>query len=496
LKQPGSLEKLIRRARRRHLVNVAFKQSVLAVCAAAAGLILLLLLGTQILDWYWVLALFTAGLAVGLRNLRRQILPPYRIAQSIDRRVGLSDSLSTAFYYSSLQSNRRGSEEIRAAQYAEADRLAREVPLERAAPLQAPRSLYALGVLLLAASGLLTLRYGIFRSLDLRPPLATTSFDAFHFIAQAAKPEPENPKTKDKRLNELLKEYGLSLEDEGQKRPAEENSKSEAGSQSAESESDAKEQRQASTQQLDPGDERNDETSDDAEGREGSQGDRMASNQTGPRDNSSAQASRNRQSDSSAESNSLLDKFRDAMQSLLSRLKTQPRPGETQQAARAQGRTEMGEARQMQNQQGRQTSGKQMSGQPAGQPQGEQQGEGTEQAQGGPGKQGGSESEEASQQGRTGIGKEDGSKDIKEAEQLAAMGKISEIIGRRSQNLTGEVMVEVASGKQQLRTAYSRQDAAHTEAGGAINRDEIPLAYQRYVQQYFEEIRKAPPARK
>ena len=34
--------------------------------------------------------------------------------------------------------------------------------------------------------------------------------------------------------------------------------------------------------------------------------------------------------------------------------------------------------------------------------------------------------------------------------------------------------------------------AAHTEAGGEINRDEVPLAYQQYVQQYFEEIRKLP----
>jgi hypothetical protein len=51
-------------------------------------------------------------------------------------------------------------------------------------------------------------------------------------------------------------------------------------------------------------------------------------------------------------------------------------------------------------------------------------------------------------------------------------------------------MVEVASGKQQLRTAYSEQQAAHADTGGEIHRDEVPLADQRYVQQYFEEIRK------
>jgi len=43
-----------------------------------------------------------------------------------------------------------------------------------------------------------------------------------------------------------------------------------------------------------------------------------------------------------------------------------------------------------------------------------------------------------------------------------------------------------------LKTQYSQRNATHVEAGSDINRDEIPLAYQQYVQQYFEEIRKLP----
>ena len=49
----------------------------------------------------------------------------------------------------------------------------------------------------------------------------------------------------------------------------------------------------------------------------------------------------------------------------------------------------------------------------------------------------------ASKQPGSGIGRQDGSKDVKLAEQLAAMGKISEIIGKRSANVTGELTVEV-----------------------------------------------------
>ena len=48
------------------------------------------------------------------------------------------------------------------------------------------------------------------------------------------------------------------------------------------------------------------------------------------------------------------------------------------------------------------------------------------------------------------------------------MGKLSEIIGKRAANIQGEVMVEVSSGKQQLKTQYSGQKAAHSDSGGEI----------------------------
>jgi hypothetical protein len=124
-----------------------------------------------------------------------------------------------------------------------------------------------------------------------------------------------------------------------------------------------------------------------------------------------------------------------------------------------------------------------------------QPGEGAQKSPSAPGRRGQEGESEAAREGRSGIGSEDGSKQLREAEQLAAMGKISELIGKRSQNLTGEVMVEVTSGRQQLRTAYSPQQATHAEAGGAIHRDEIPLAYQSYVERYFEQVRQpVPPA--
>jgi hypothetical protein len=70
------------------------------------------------------------------------------------------------------------------------------------------------------------------------------------------------------------------------------------------------------------------------------------------------------------------------------------------------------------------------------------------------------------------------------------MGKISEIIGKRSANVSGEVTVEVQNGSQQLATPYANRSAAHGETSAEISRDEVPVALQTYVQQYFEQVRR------
>ena len=76
------------------------------------------------------------------------------------------------------------------------------------------------------------------------------------------------------------------------------------------------------------------------------------------------------------------------------------------------------------------------------------------------------------------------------------MGKISEILGKRSANITGETTVEVQSTSQQLRTQYAQRSAQHSQGGAEISRDEVPVALQSYVEQYFEQIRKQQPPKK
>jgi hypothetical protein len=480
----GAVDDLIRRARRRYVQNLLVKQAVRAASAVLAGLILLLVAGTQILDWRWIAVLVAAGVAAGLRTLPRQIPSRYKLAQRIDHRLSLADSLSTALFFAPETAARRIPEDLRRAQREQAERLAAGVDAARAVPYTVPRSIYAMAVLGLAASSLFALRYGVARTLDLRPPLTSLVFDAFHFVS-----EPQAAETKKRvagRAPTRLDEFGIPLGQDAANLPG---LAPEALSTGA-AEKDAR--APASLEAVN----RSAQGSERGEG----PGEGQKASVPGERDSSGPSASAgapsgpppgDRQAEAARhESNSLLDKFRDAMANLMSRLKQQPRAAESQSAANSAQKPGNGRDR---PEKGAERSGKQAEGSPIGPSPGDPQDEGEQQAQNGPGKQGGPDPQQASSKGQTGIGKSDGSKDIRAAEQLAAMGKISEIIGKRSQNLSGEMMVEVASGKQDLRTAYSRQSAPHADSGGEIHRDEIPLAYQRYVQQYFEQVRKAAP---
>ena len=190
-------------------------------------------------------------------------------------------------------------------------------------------------------------------------------------------------------------------------------------------------------------------------------------------------------------SSSLMDKMKEAMSNLMNKLKQNNKQGQQDGKQDTQNSTGSTTQEKGQGEKG-QMAGKQQSsnGDDQADPNADQQSQGDPQ-QGSKSKSGNKDAtQKASQDSKSGIGKQDGDKSAHEAEQLAAMGKISEILGKRAKDMQGEVMVEVSSGKQQLKTQYSSKNATHTEAGGEISRDEVPLEYQEYVQQYFEQVRK------
>lgn len=489
----------VRRARHRMLANEALRHAAYAVSAALASFILLLLLGTQILNWPWLFLLPAITLATGAYLTWRSTPSPYLVAQHVDSNLKLADTLSTALFFAPTDS-RSPCDDMRTAQWSQAERIARSVDPRRAIPIRIPRALYGTALLALTAGSLFALRYGLDRRLELRAPLARIVQDKLGYTEarRAAARDPRIPSPRDPKHPE---ETGLSLDDAGPKAPGELDAapdsaletvgvpdvdKKSGGSgrpdpsklaQSTQLEGEQSKAEEPEGVNTNPGEQQS------ADGRKSAPGSKSGKQGQGE----DPEAAGN-----SGESSGLLGKLKDAMSSLMNRMRQASAAKGAQQQAGAQTggqqKSQSGNAGQN-GKKGQQPGDGQQANAKDGQP-----GEDSENAQnsqsGSPGESG---QQAATKQPGSGIGRQDGSKDVKLAEQLAAMGKISEIIGKRAANVSGELTVEVQNSNQQLRTPYAARDAQHIQAGGEINRDEIPVALQSYVQQYFEQLRKQSP---
>lgn len=501
----NSLATLVQRARRRHFVQIFLDEAGFALAIALGGGILLLLLGTQILDWYWLAGLVAIGIGLGIYRGRKRLASPYAIARTLDRNLGFNDALSTAFYFTEHPEKTKSPDSVVRQQREMAEDVAGSADVRRGVPLMLSRAVYVSVGLAAVALSVFGLRYGVNRTMDLRPSLVRIAFDGFPGynarVADARK-KPNDPRAKD-WANPSTLTYdpwqAQTMDQQGAPdsvlntidTPNVDNSNNTGPS--ADQKGNGKESKNTP-----------DSTADDAENSESSSGspDQSPEGSSAPSKEGSKAGTPPPGADQkgqNADSSSLTDKMRDALANLLSKLKMQPKGGNQKSGGQQQAQNG-GQQQSAQNKQNGQ-NGQPTPGKPqadaAASPDGQssQDAQGTEQAKSGQGKSNGkSDERNNSQDGKSGIGRQDGDKSLKEAEQLAAMGKISEIIGKRSQNVTGEVMVEVGSGTQQLRTQYSQRKAAHADTGGEISRDEVPLAYQQYVQQYFEEIRKLPAA--
>ncbi len=481
----SGLADLLSEVRRRRFWNIVLEEALTAVSLALGGLILLLALGTEMLAWRWPLALLGGGLAAALWRGRRRVPSSYRLLQEVDRRLELHDGLSTAFVFTQPEHSNRGSERVRAAQRAEAEALSRRLDPRRAMPLQAPRNVY-LTVLLAAAAGtLFAARYGILRSLDLRPPLSRALVELFRFPAQAAKTsEPEAPGPQadpgEPTAPPDRRQGGRSG------RPAEPANGISADDPSSPARNGTATPDEAKASvgaQDEPGP---DSSTDPAERSGGEE-----SSAPLPAPDPSPSRADSRPSPPREESD-LIRKLQDAFANLLAKLKIPPMAGEgrrsSERAAGEGGTTERGEGRKKEQAAGNPEG----QGTPAADPRGNRASEGAQQAQAGKGEGADQRSDQSgSGQAQSGIGTKDGSKSLKAQEQLEAMGKLSEILGKRAENITGEVMIEVASGDQSLETPWADRTASHREAGGEVHRDQVPLVYHEYVQRYFEQVRKS-----
>ena len=420
------------RARRRAVAAVLLDQAVVASGAAFAGVILLLFLGSQILDWYWVLILSAGTFLFGLYRTLRRVPSTYRLAQQVDRRLALEDYLSTAHYFSGPESNGRGSREFREVVCERAARMCERITAEAAAPIHVPRSAYATMALVVVAVGMFSVRYLTRGSLDFGPPLVPAVIDFFRpswLLAQSRKELP-------RRTPGMPPQAGLVIDPETGERQDPVPTVEETG---------------------------------------------LVAPQ---------------QDKYSSEASSLLDKMQEAFKDMLDKLGLRDEAREAGEAASKDGKPSGKDAEKGEEKGDASEEFSAELGPPRPDQQGEPAGPGDDKSAEAQKRASETKGQDDSEGGEgSGIGSTDGNKEIREAQQLAAMGKISEILGKRQADLTGEMMVEVTSSKEQkLTTPYSASDATHSEGGGEIHRDAVPLMYREYVQQYFEQVRKQAPA--
>ncbi len=492
------MHNLIRRGRRRQAAHLLIHAASFAAVVAMAGAIVLLVVGAQILNWYWLVLLFAASLAAGAYRSRDKLLSAYQVAQFIDRQLGLNDALSTAHYFSH-HPDRANSREFVEQQRQVAEDVAQSVDVQQGVPFRMPRTAYVNLALVAVAFGMFGLRYGVHRSLDLGSPLVHINFDGlFGTSPQVANARPGQ------RLPDGRRDPGAS-KDPWQAQTDDRDPASDAALQSVQdpdpnnastspdgaAKADAKnsEELPPGSNPLDSGEKGESSLPSDANANASAGADSKSGQQNGSKD---AKEAKDAKDASQSGNSSLSSKLRDALSNLLAKMKPQskqsggqPRDSSQSSSARSsqQGEKQEGAPKSPGQEQADASADSQAEG--------EQQQGGTEQASQGK-SEGRSNNQPNSPDGKSGIGKQDGDKAAREAAELAAMGKLSEIIGKRAANISGEVMVEVSPGKQQLKTQYSQRNATHVEAGGEINRDEVPLAYQQYVQQYFAQIRKQP----
>lgn len=488
----GTIRILIQAARRRRTCTLALEALGLAFAIVLAGFILMLVLGAQVLQWYWLCLLGMGGLGLVGYRVHVQQLSPYQVAQLLDRRLRLSDSLSTAWFL--LTDNQVRQHAAARFQIAKAEQIAARVDPSRVFRFRGRRSWALAGAFAGVALGLFVLRYLITNSLSLQRAMVPLQIgEVLERIenriglpnqhkpqAEAARRPGVSPSAPQeyKQLDEMIARQSLAAS-----RTNDQNGQGEAKRGDPENAPDAHRSPTGGT----PGQKENSAAQ---QARQGGQPEEIAS-----RDESSQPLadSRGNPGSSNQDTQGLMDKMKDALSSLMAKMHPnasgQDSRPDNQRSSADKGSSDQTSASQDQNGNAQQSARDQEAYQKQNS-EGTAQGQTTEKTRASNGRDTGESPDKKSASAQSGIGHTNGDKEIKDAEQLKAMGKLAEIIGKRSASLTGDMTVETSSTNQQLKTQYSGRVGQHADLGGEINRDEIPLVYRDYVREYMQLVHK------
>ncbi len=490
INRPGPVQTIVRSARRRRTCLLALEHSGLALAIALAGVILVLLLGTQILRWYWLLSLGIAGIVIAAYRVYARRWPLYRVAQHLDAHLNLSDFLSTAWFLLSEEHPRQ--DPTARFQIARAERIASNIKLAGVFRFGGHRSWSLAAGLAAVAFGLFAVRYLVTDNLNLKQSMITLPVgEVLEQIERAVTPgheektasdttrQPDAPGPHDTRQNNP-RSGSLGPQSQAPGRTGSLGDPS--GNKTAESTPGDHGERFRAGQGQERGAGSSAAGARRPDGKP-EQSPAGASEETSPR----PLADKSEAGSSEQSSSGLMDKMTNALSSLMAKLHPNTNGQSQSEGNRSSGNEKSGKradgsrdpndnqqsARNQRASQDRNTQAI-ADGQTSEKAQASQSQISNESA----GKKNGGE--------HSGIGHTNGDKAIREAEQLKAMGKLAEIIGKRSANLTGDITVETSSSNQQLKTQYSGRIGRHADLGGEINHDEIPVMYRDYVRKYMQ----------
>ena len=478
MSEASAIDRVVAQARRRLIAVIAVDEFCRAAAVVCLLLGVMLLAGAGVFHPAWPALALAAAAGWTVWRVQRRAPDDYLAAQRADAGLALKDLLATAWHL-------RHSSRERAAALAplveeRASAACEGADARVAVPFRWTRSSVIAAGAACCLLALFVIRVGLLRSFDLRPPLVAVQFDTLTGAPVPPEPARRPPAKK-------LDLPGFSLEDaragalDEEQLPMEALRTAEGGDSSIPSPQGNRAPNGRMQTAGQTGESGQEQTAEEAAGDAADAG-----QDSGPQQNGKEPPQRAQPQDS------LLDKMRDALASLMDKFKLEMPPGDGTRTAKQSAKQEAQRREKGRPQPGRKgeqgEEGDMLSGQQQAQSDAAQQAK-SEQA-GNP--------DAASQNEKSGIGKEEGRKELEAAEELRAMGKLDELLGKRAQNVQGEVMVEVTNTKnQQLRTPFTGRTGARTDAGSELGRDEVPLHLQEYVQRYYEQVRRpAAPGQK
>lgn len=467
----SAVEKIVSLAMRRQIAALVLEEACRAAAVVFLVFAVLLVTGAGIFRPAWILLPVLAASGWAVWRVRRRLPDLYTVAQKADAGLGMRDLLATAWYLRQQQARPTSFAPLIEQR---AEQACGQADVRRAIPLRWTRAATAATAALALALGLFLLRVGILRTFELRAPLV-----AVHFDTLTGAPVPPRPQTRPapKKLDLpgfRMDDYPAATEEDPF--PAEALRTVDADAPAAPS-PDLSSQAAASRSRA---------SGQDRETGEEAPGDAAAQDPANPAEgNGSAPDRREKSPPPPPGQDSLLDRMRDALASLLDKFKLELPPGDgTRTTAQNSSKKESARREKGQPQSGRKGEDAQEGELQSGQ---QQAADSTRQAKS---EQAG-RPDASSANEKSGVGREEGRKELELAEQLEAMGKLDELIGKRAQNVQGEVMVEVTHSKNQsLRTPFVPAAGNRTDAGTELGRDEVPLHLQPYVQRYYDQVRR------